>query len=233
VNDVSMYDALLKLARKRRTVRRFRSDPVPADYIVKIIDVARWAPSGFHTQPWEFVVVTEKELKGKIVSLLTQHGLPIRNPNEKTAEAEASRGRFDVAPVFIILLGDWRAKVGLPDAAQSSDARVDNLLRTSLAGAFVSMQLAATALGLASQWYTAASREPAQTAIKALIGIPEGLRIFDMMVLGYAAGEPIPKDVRELKDMIHYNACGAQNFRTDEEVAADAKKTKAWCLAAH
>jgi hypothetical protein len=33
--------------------------------------------------------------------------------------------------------------------------------------------------------------------------------------------------------MVHYNACGAKDFRTDEEVAAYAKQTKAWCLAAH
>ena len=63
--------------------------------------------------------------------------------------------------------------------------------------------------------------------------IPEGLRIFDMMVLGYGAEEPIPKDVRGLDEMIHYNACGKEDFRTDEEVVAYAKKTKAWCLAAH
>jgi nitroreductase len=233
MNDVSMYDALLELAKKRRTIRRFKSDPVSAHYISKIIDVARWAPSGFHTQPWEFVVITKKELKEKIVSVLEQYGPPIRNPNPETAAADRSQGRFDAAPVFIILLGDWRARVGLPDAAQSSDVRVDNTLRTSLACAFLSMQLAATALGLASQWYSAVSGEQAQSAIKALIGIPEGLRMFDMMVLGYAADEPIPKDVRELNDMIHYNDCGVQDFRTDEEVIAYARKTKAWCLAAH
>jgi hypothetical protein len=33
--------------------------------------------------------------------------------------------------------------------------------------------------------------------------------------------------------MIHYNSCGAEDFRTDEEVVAYARKTKAWCLAAH
>jgi hypothetical protein len=54
-----------------------------------------------------------------------------------------------------------------------------------------------------------------------------------MMVLGYAAEDPISKDVRELSEMIHYNACGVQDFRTDKEVIAYARKTKAWCLAAH
>ncbi|MGA2109350.1 MAG: hypothetical protein ABSH25_17100, partial [Syntrophorhabdales bacterium] len=82
-------------------------------------------------------------------------------------------------------------------------------------------------------WYSAVSGERVQKALKSLIGIPEGLRIFDMMVLGYGAEEPIPKDVRGLNEMIHYNACGIEDFRTDEEVVAYAKKTKAWCLAAH
>ena len=65
-------------------------------------------------------------------------GLPC-NPNEETSDTGPSHGRFDAAPVFIMLLGDWRARVGLPDAAQSSDARVENLFRTSLAGAFLFM----------------------------------------------------------------------------------------------
>jgi|WetSurMetagenome_2_1015567.scaffolds.fasta_scaffold77269_2 nitroreductase len=228
--STSMYDALVKLARERRTIRRFKSDAVPADYITKIIEVARWSPSGFHTQPWEFVVITEKEPREKIVAILEQYGPPIRNPNREAADRS---GGFENAPVFIILLGDWRARVGLPDAAQSSDARVDALFRTGLSAAFLSMQLAATALGLASQWYSAASGQQAQSAIKALIGIPEDLRIFDMMILGYAAAEPVPKEVRELNDMIHYNICGIQDFRTDKEVIAYARKTKAWCLAAH
>jgi hypothetical protein len=33
--------------------------------------------------------------------------------------------------------------------------------------------------------------------------------------------------------MIHYNAFGVEDFRTGEEVTAYARKTKAWCLAAH
>ena len=66
-----------------------------------------------------------------------------------------------------------------------------------------------------------------QSAIKALIGIPEDLHIFDIMVLGYAADEPMPKDVRELGDMIPCNAGGMQDFLTDEKVLAYAGKTKA------
>ncbi|MBN2419807.1 MAG: nitroreductase family protein [Deltaproteobacteria bacterium] len=54
MDETALYDNLLEVARKRRNNRKFKSDPIPAGYIEKIIEVARWAPSGFHTQPWEF-----------------------------------------------------------------------------------------------------------------------------------------------------------------------------------
>ena len=64
------YDSFLELVKKRRSIRRFKPDPVPDEYVDKIIEAARWAPSGFNSQPWEFVVVKEKKLKNSIVQLL-------------------------------------------------------------------------------------------------------------------------------------------------------------------
>ncbi|MFO7772970.1 MAG: nitroreductase family protein [Dehalococcoidia bacterium] len=57
------YDSFLELVKKRRSIRRFKPDPVPDEYVDKIIEAVRWAPSGFNLQPWDFVVVNEKELK--------------------------------------------------------------------------------------------------------------------------------------------------------------------------
>jgi len=51
------YEGLLELVKKRRSIRRFKPDPIPDEYLDKILGVARWAPSGFNMQPWEFVVV--------------------------------------------------------------------------------------------------------------------------------------------------------------------------------
>ena len=45
------YDSLLELVKKRRSIRRFKPDPIPDENIEKIIEVARWAPSGFNMQP--------------------------------------------------------------------------------------------------------------------------------------------------------------------------------------
>ena len=44
--------------RKRRTIRKFLSKPVPRELIETLIEDALWAPSWGNTQPWEFMVVT-------------------------------------------------------------------------------------------------------------------------------------------------------------------------------
>ena len=57
------YDSFLGLVKSRRSIRRFKSHPVPDRYIDNIIEAARWTPSGFNQQPWEFVIIKKQELK--------------------------------------------------------------------------------------------------------------------------------------------------------------------------
>jgi nitroreductase len=227
------YNRLLQLVKKRRTVRRFKPDPVPEGYVEKIIEAARWAPSGFHTQPWEFVVVEKKETKEAVITALERYAPPITGPETGGRAPDALRGSFRDAPVFIILLADWRAKIGLPGHPTEVDARVRSIYCSGLASAFLYLHLAAASLGLASQWYSAASRPEAEREIRRIIGFPEDLTIYDMMVLGYPAVPPQPKEVRELAAMVHYDDCGPGDFRTDEQVLADAQKTWEWCMAGH
>ncbi|HTU00374.1 MAG TPA: nitroreductase [Candidatus Sulfotelmatobacter sp.] len=47
----------------RRSIRRFRPDPVPATVLRELLDAARWTPSAANTQPWEFTIVTGKPLR--------------------------------------------------------------------------------------------------------------------------------------------------------------------------
>jgi len=70
-------------------------------------------------------------------------------------------------------------------------------------------------------------------AIKEIIGIPESLTIYDMIVIGYEANSPNNKIVRNLAGMVHYDNCGVQDFRTDEEVKECAQITKDWCMSGH
>ena len=215
------YQSVLDLVKKRRSVRRFRPDSIPDDYIDKIIEVARQAPSGFNTQPWEFVIVKDEGLRKKIVDLFPPQN-DLRAPRD-----------FRSAPAYIIQLGDPRTKTGLPEFIAGDEAMNEPIFISSLANSFLYMILAATTLDLTCQWVSVAGAPPIQAGLKKLIGIPELFRIYDMLALGYAAAEPRPKLLRDTVGMVHYDYCSKDEFRTNEEAAAFAKKTQAWAKAQH
>jgi len=52
----------------RRSVRRYRGEPVPDDVIGRILEAGRQAPSAANRQPWHFVVVTDQETKDKLAT---------------------------------------------------------------------------------------------------------------------------------------------------------------------
>lgn len=56
----------LKAIRERRSVRRYRSDPLSKETIEALMDAARLAPSANNLQPWEFVAVTDQKIREKI-----------------------------------------------------------------------------------------------------------------------------------------------------------------------
>jgi nitroreductase len=63
---VEDLEPFLDLVRARRSSRHFRSEPVAPDLLDKLLEAARWAPSGFNLQPTQFVVVTEPDVKAKL-----------------------------------------------------------------------------------------------------------------------------------------------------------------------
>ena len=120
------YDSFLELAKNRRSIRRFKPDPIPDEYVDKIIEAARWAPSGFNSQPWEFVVIKDKKLKDEVMKI-------VRPPRPAGASGFSKmedmcepwmrvkrqpwrdpKMEFQSAPVIILLFGDTRTQVGLP-----------------------------------------------------------------------------------------------------------------------
>ncbi len=64
----------------RRSVRKFEDKPVPLDLVIKAIEIARFAPSAWNRQPWEFIIVTDKT---KINALANVHkwARPVSNSN--------------------------------------------------------------------------------------------------------------------------------------------------------
>ncbi|KXB05758.1 hypothetical protein AKJ49_00130 [candidate division MSBL1 archaeon SCGC-AAA382A03] len=59
---------ILESIRERRSVRHFTNEPVPEEKVEKILEAARWAPSGKNNQPWKFLVVREENKKSEIAN---------------------------------------------------------------------------------------------------------------------------------------------------------------------
>ncbi|MDB9822284.1 nitroreductase family protein [Deltaproteobacteria bacterium] len=215
------YKNLLELLKKRRSIRSFKTDPVPDEYIQNIVGTVHWAPSGMNRQPWEVVVVRKQELKDNIVELIAEEMKGITKkmpPNpvpDKPGKAPPSVPGFANAPVFILLFGDNRTRNTMPSM---DDDRWNNMLNSNLALGFHNMLLAAATLEIGAQWVSAVSRPVLEKQIKELLRIPDVMRLYAMMAVGYPDMEPIPKEMRELDGMIHYDICSQNDFRRDDEV---------------
>ena len=117
-------------------------------------------------------------------------------------------------------------------ALRYSPYRLQSTFTSSLANAFLYMHMAATSLGLASQWVSATSTPYANCMIKQLLGIPGELEIYDMLALGYPAVKPRAKLLKDKAKMVHYDQCGIGDFRTDEEVRDFIRRARTWNIAA-
>ena len=236
------YDSFLELVKNRRSIRRFRADPVPDEYIDKIIEAARWAPSGYNMQPWDFVVVRDKKLKDTIVGWVSDYHKLImktegaREPWQRVPRRPSHDPEMDyrVAPVFILVLGDTRTNRGLPTAMRYDAERLRTIYISGLANAYLYMSLAANALGLANEWVSSVATAYPHCLVKDLLNIPPDYEIYDMMALGYPAYKLTSRKLLRDKDrMVHYDRSAEGDFRTDNEVNDFIKRARIWVTANH
>jgi len=57
---------ILEMAKKRKTVRKFKREKPPLEKLLKCLEAAKEAPSGMNAQPWRFVVVESQKKKSQI-----------------------------------------------------------------------------------------------------------------------------------------------------------------------
>lgn len=219
------YDGFLQLVQKQRSIRLFKPDPLPDEYIDDILEAARFAPSGANSQPWEIVVVKDKIIKDQIVEIfkeesLSSYKLGQTRPREEQHPVDRRRNEhpgFQDAPVFFVLFSDPRLEDAYPMAAQAYDAH--GITVSSMANLFMYMHLAATSLGLASQWVSATSDPLPQALIKQLLGVPRSFMLYDTMIAGYPAqSPPPPRLVRAKEEFTHINHYDQARYRTDTQV---------------
>ncbi len=64
------HEAIEEL-RQVRQARLYRPDPIPDNVLAQLLEVARWTGSARNTQPWHFIVITDKEQLRQISELRT------------------------------------------------------------------------------------------------------------------------------------------------------------------
>ncbi len=213
VMDISELQSLVE---KRRSIRGYdRTRDVPEEVVNRILDCARWAPSGGNGQPWEFIVIRDENTRHKIADCY------VRQMQQKREMDLAVRGTarmtgdgFRHAPVHIVILGDPRVKESYPIRTKLEKA--ESHFITGLANATLLIHLAAAAAGLASQYVSDANSPYMETMLKVLLKIPEPLRIYHLVPIGYAKGEVSAPPRRALSEMIHRESYDLSKYRDEK-----------------
>lgn len=159
----------------RRSVRSYRHEPIPAPIVRQILDAAMHAPSGNDEQPWHFVVIDDRQLLDAIPAI--------------HSAAKMARG----APLGILVCGDPRLE------------KVRDMWLLDCAAATENLLLAAWEHGVGSVWTGVSHRPQRVEAFRRLLGIPEPVVPFALVVLGYPAGEPPQAVDRYREDRVHVN----------------------------
>lgn len=163
----------------RRSVRSFTDEPVSKETILKLLDMARWAPWACR-ECWRFVVVQEPERK------------------QRLAQAAARQSWIVTAPVIIVVGADtdslknmgerWRGLFYIQDTA----AAVQNLM------------LAAVEQGLGTCWIGSFSEEE----VAQVVGFPAGVRTLAIVPVGHPK-TPQKKSVRRpLNELVFWEIYG-------------------------
>ncbi|MGH7927624.1 MAG: nitroreductase family protein, partial [Candidatus Binatia bacterium] len=128
---------------------------------------------------------------------------------------------FRHAPVHLVILGDPRVKEAYPIRTKLEKA--ESHFITGLANATLLIHLAATSLGLASQYVSDANSPYMETMLKAALDIPEPLRIYHLVPIGYAKGQVAAPPRRQLEEILHREKYDMAKFRDDNRVAGFVK----------
>jgi F420 biosynthesis protein FbiB-like protein len=186
--------------RTRRSIRRFKTDPVPDSVVKTILATATFAPSAHNRQPWRFCVITDVSIKENLAAAmaldfehdLARDGLP---PEKIQAQIKRSKERIVAAPVAILLCMDMRDMDSYPDEKRQHAEKM--MAVQSVAAAGLQLLLAAHAEGLGGVW--ACWPLFAQKTIQRTLNLSETWEPQGMFFVGYIEEMP---PVRERKNLI-------------------------------
>lgn len=183
-----MGNEVLKAIRERRSVLRFKPEPVPEDKLELILEAGRWAPSYANSQPWTFVVIRDEETKKRLGALIDRIALARRG-----RIAISGKGIGNAPVVIAVVVDPWRDPRHFVEAG---------------AVAAQNMALAAHSLDLASYWAgvyePGGGRRSVEAQVKRILGVPRELHVIALLPIGYPAYQA-RSERAELADIVRHD----------------------------
>ncbi|MGZ8866491.1 MAG: nitroreductase family protein [Candidatus Aminicenantales bacterium] len=157
--DKSLYETIAG----RRTIRRFKPEPVPKELLERLVDAARLAPSAANVQPLEFVVVDREGPRAEVFPCLKWAAYIAPAGDPRPGEEPAA---------YVITLVNSKIR--------------EKMFEYDVGAAMENMILAALDEGVGSCWMLSIDRDK----LRVILGVPEHYRIDSVLALGYPAEEP-------------------------------------------
>jgi len=145
---------MINAIQSRRSVRRFKNDPVTKEQLEQLLEAAMLAPSAHNTRPWEFIAVTQREMLDKF---------SVTHPNAKM---------FLTATAGILVVGIQRPEMPEGYFSQDCAAATQNIL------------LQAADIGLGTCWCGVYPRPERVSAFSELLDIREPKFPFGLIAIG-------------------------------------------------
>ena len=191
---------------QRRSIRKFKSDPVPDEQITALLDAARLAPSGCNAQPWRFKIVKDEETKRKLAAaaygqlfigdaaVIMVCAADIRGYLDGTVSGTQDLGKIGA-------IEDRVVEIILKRTDRLRTMTVEELgptLALNVAIAIEHMALRALDFGLGTCWVRLIDGEK----IKALFGWDEQIYIVALLAVGYPGEAPAPRKRLSIEEII-------------------------------
>lgn len=172
----------------RRSVRRYRDQPVPPELVEQLLEAAVWAPSAHNRQPWRMAVITTAQTRHDLAQAMGQRlraDLAADGVAAEAIERDATRSysRLTGAPLLVVMCLTMADMDTYPDAQRQRNEWT--MAAQSVAMAGQNLLLAAHSLGLAACWVCAPLFCP--DVVRAVLELPQDWQPLGLITAGYPA----------------------------------------------
>ena len=173
----------------RRTIKQFRSDPVPEETLWRILDAARWAPNHRLTEPWRIAIIGTQSREA-LADALANLTASSQDPSVMAKAKEDARQKVMSSPVLLVIT----CRLTGNPAQQVEDL-------AAVCAAVQNLQLAAWGEGVGTHWNTGKVTRLSETS--ALLELSErNEQLVGFLYLGYPSQVPEPPKRRPIQDFV-------------------------------